>query len=98
MKLRDIVALLSLRLEQSVHRIVFWHCWLAAKLKSEICATLNCIGDIYFHFRYISFYYNNLFLKIFSGFEKMRICSKRGSGGDIPVALLDIHVPPAAIC
>lgn len=30
------------------------HCWLAAKRRSEICATLNYIGDIFFiFFQYI---------------------------------------------
>ncbi len=53
-----------------------WHCYLAAKLKSEICATLDCIGDIYSNFFYIYFYYNGLFLENFLDLENV-IRSKR---------------------
>ena len=70
MKLRDIEVPPFAKVRTTCSPYCIWHCWLAAKLKSEICATLSYISDIYFHFRYISFYYNNLFLKIFYWSEK----------------------------
>ena len=65
------------------------------KLKSEICATLNCSGYIYPHFFYIYFYYNNLFLKFFIDLKNI-IRSKRASGTSLS-HFWDISVAPATI-
>ena len=51
MKLRDIVALLFFKVRTTCSPYCVWHCYLAAKLKSEICATLIYIDDIFFILR-----------------------------------------------
>lgn len=71
MKLCDIGVSPFFKVRTTCSQYCVWHCWLAANLKSEICATLNCIGDIYFLFFYISFYYNNLFSKFFTDLKNM---------------------------